>query len=99
MRNFPRIITDQLRKDFEQHLPLYPAGDCAHCGQPVEECHLIEFRPRALFATDREVIILVHSGSGHERCENRDTCAERATITGGGDDDRPDPVPPGAADL
>lgn len=64
---------------FEQHLPLYPAGDCAHCGELIEESHMFEFRPRDLFyPPHREVIILVHSASGHERCDNRDTCAERA---------------------
>jgi hypothetical protein len=61
---------------FEQILPLYPAGDCAHCGKPVEESHLTEF------GTTRQMVILVHSGSGHERCDGRDTCAERSTRPG-----------------
>jgi hypothetical protein len=56
----------------------YPAGDCERCGLPIEESHLFEFRPRALFATDRPLTILIHSGSGHERCEGRDTVAERS---------------------
>jgi hypothetical protein len=63
-----------------------PAGDCAHCGRPIEESHLFEFRPRALFATDRPLTILIHSGSGHERCECRDTVAERIEPGGGGDE-------------
>lgn len=62
---------------------LYPAGPCAHCGLPVNETHLIEFRPRSLFATDRTVTVLVHTGSGHERCEGRDTVAERAVSSPG----------------
>jgi hypothetical protein len=58
-------------------MTLCPAGDCAHCGLPIEESHLFEFRPCALFATDRPLTILIHTGSGHERCEGRDTVAER----------------------
>lgn len=60
---------------------LYPAGDCVHCGLPIEETHLFEF---VAGGGDRLVTILVHTGSGHERCEGRETCAERV----GGDGQR-----------
>lgn len=62
---------------------LHPAGDCAHCGLPIRESHLFELRPRDLFATDRPLTILVHTGSGHERCAGRDTVAERTEPEGG----------------
>ena len=57
-------------------LRLYPAGDCGHCGEDIEETHLFEF---VAGGGVRPVTILVHSGSDHERCEGRPTCAERVT--------------------
>jgi hypothetical protein len=58
---------------------LYPAGDCIHCGLPVRETHMLELIAReAGLGPDRPVVILVHTGSGHERCEDRDTVAEAA---------------------
>jgi hypothetical protein len=64
--------------DHPPRTALYPAGDCVHCGLPIEESHLFEFRPRDLFATDRPLTILIHTGSGRERCDARDTVAERS---------------------
>jgi hypothetical protein len=55
-------------------LTLFPAGDCVHCGLPVNESHLFEF---VFGGGQRPVTVLIHTGSGHERCEGRDTNAER----------------------
>jgi hypothetical protein len=57
-----------------ERFTLYPAGDCVHCGLPVNESHLFEF---VFGGGQRPVTVLVHTGSGHERCEGRDTNAER----------------------
>ena len=66
----PRIVADQITVP-----PLYPAGDCIHCGLPIEESHLFEF---VAGGGHRPVTVLVHTGSGHERCEGRETFAERS---------------------
>ena len=55
---------------------LYPAGDCAHCGLLINESHLLE---SVAGGGVRPVIVLVHTGSGHERCEARDTVAGRSS--------------------
>jgi hypothetical protein len=54
---------------------LFPAGNCIHCGLPVNESHLFEF---VYGGGQRPVTVLVHTGSGHERCEGRETLAERS---------------------
>jgi hypothetical protein len=54
---------------------LYPAGDCVHCGLPINESRLFEF---TYGGGQRPVTVLVHTGSGHERCEGRETLAERS---------------------
>lgn len=56
---------------------LYPAGDCAHCGETINESHLFEF---VYGGGLRSVTILVHTESGHARCEGRVTVAERQAV-------------------
>lgn len=65
-------------------LTLFPAGACVHCGLPVNESHLFEFVTSDLAPPYevqpggvRKVTVLVHTGSGHERCAGRETLAER----------------------
>jgi hypothetical protein len=56
---------------------LYPAGDCTHCGDAINEQHLTEFVAGESGLGSRPVTVLVHTESGHERCTGRDTVAER----------------------
>lgn len=63
-----------------ERIVFYPAGDCAHCGQPIEETHMLE--GIAFSKVLRQATILIHTGSGHERCEGRDTLAERVRAEG-----------------
>lgn len=51
-----------------------PAGDCANCGEAISESRAFEFLAGG---GQRPVTILVHAGSVHERCEGRETVAER----------------------
>lgn len=61
-----------------ERFALFPAGDCAHCGELVNENRLLEFVPREVNPDGlRPVAVLVHTVSGHERCEGRETTAER----------------------
>jgi hypothetical protein len=65
---------------------LYPAGNCAHCGEAINESHLMEGIarppwPGAIGGGFRMVTILVHTEWGHERCEGRETLAERQPPT------------------
>jgi hypothetical protein len=48
---------------------------CKNCGQGIHEFRLAEFRLGG--GISRMVPILVHD-AGHERCEGRQTLAERA---------------------
>jgi hypothetical protein len=51
-------------------------GDCANCGEAISESRTFEFvYGRGL----RPVVILVHTEHGHERCEDRETVAERGS--------------------
>ncbi|HMG61661.1 MAG TPA: hypothetical protein VK599_01820 [Streptosporangiaceae bacterium] len=70
-----RAFIREVLGDGRGGLTLFPAGDCAHCGLPIEESHLFEF---AYGGGQRPVTVLVHTGSGHERCEGRETLAERS---------------------
>lgn len=69
------FVREALTMMSDGRFTLYPAGDCTHCGLPVNESHLFEF---VAGVGDRPVTVLVHTGSGHERCEGRETLAERS---------------------
>jgi len=72
------FIREALTMISGERFTLFPAGDCAHCGLPVNENRLLEFVPREVDPDGlRPVTVLVHTGSGHERCEGRETLAER----------------------
>lgn len=56
---------------------LYPAGDCTHCGEAINETHMTELVAGEAGLGSRPMTVLVHTESGHERCTGRDTMAER----------------------
>jgi hypothetical protein len=73
------FIREALAMMSGERFTLFPAGDCAHCGLPVNENRLLEFVAREVSPDGlRPVTVLVHTGSGHERCEGRETLAERS---------------------
>jgi hypothetical protein len=72
------FIRETLTMMSSERFALFPAGDCAHCGELVNENRLLEFVARDVNPDGlRPVTVLVHTISGHERCEGRDTTAER----------------------
>lgn len=65
---------------------LHPAGDCIHCGEAINEEHMIELvASREGPSGSRMRTLFVHTESGRGRCDGRDTFAER---------DPDSPIPP-----
>jgi len=60
-------------------VPWPSAGDCAHCGQAIhEETTAVLTHTGPGGHLHPGVAVLVHTGPGHERCEGRETSAERS---------------------
>jgi hypothetical protein len=74
------FIREALTMMSGERFALFPAGDCAHCGELVNENRMLEFAPREADPRGlRPVTVLVHTASGHERCEGRETLAARSS--------------------